>query len=146
MKKTLTIVGIIVAVLIVILIALPFVIDVNKFKPTIETNISDALGRKVKVGVALLPLIFSKRLEGSSFTVTDPQGSLLRSPSGVWNFSTMGAGGSKTKSKDASPPANFSVEKLKISNGTIVIGTTGGHAKTQTYQNVDLEASDLSYP
>ena len=183
MKKTLTIVGIIVAVLIVILIALPFVIDVNKFKPTIETNISDALGRKVqvgnislallsggvsvdnvvisddpsfspspflqakevKVGVALLPLIFSKKLEVSSFTVTDPQVSLLRSPSGVWNFSTMGAGGSKTKSKDASAPANFSVEKLKISNGTIVIGTTGGHAKTQTYQNVDLEASDLSY-
>ena len=183
MKKTLTIVGIIVAVLIVILIALPFVIDVNKFKPTIETNISDALGRKVqvgnislallsggvsvdnvvisddpsfspspflqakevKVGVALLPLIFSKRLEVSSFTVTDPQVSLLRSPSGVWNFSTMGAGGSKTKSKDASAPANFSVEKLKISNGTIVIGTTGGHGKTQTYQNVDLEASDLSY-
>jgi AsmA protein len=183
MKKTLTIVGIIVAVLIVILIALPFVIDVNKFKPTIETNISDALGRKVqvgnislallsggvsvdnvvisddpsfspspflqakevKVGVALLPLIFSKRLEVSSFTVTDPQVSLLRSPSGVWNFSTMGAGGSKTKSKDASAPANFSVEKLKISNGTIVIGTTGGRGKTQTYQNVDLEASDLSY-
>ena len=183
MKKTLTIVGIIVAVLIVILIALPFVIDVNKFKPTIETNISDALGRKVqvgnislallsggvsvdnvvisddpsfspspflqakevKVGVALLPLIFSKKLEVSSFTVTDPQVSLLRSPSGVWNFSTMGAGGSKTKSKDASAPANFSVEKLKISNGTIVIGTTGGHGKTQTYQNVDLEASDLSY-
>jgi AsmA protein len=57
----------------------------------------------------------------------------------------MGAGGSKTKSKDASAPANFSVEKLKISNGTIVIGTTGGHGKTQTYQNVDLEASDLSY-
>jgi AsmA protein len=183
MKKTLTIVGIIVAVLIVILIALPFVIDVNKFKPTIETNISDALGRKVqvgnislallsggvsvdnvvisddssfspspflqakevKVGVALLPLIFSKTLEVSSFTVTDPQVSLLRSPSGAWNFSTMGAGGSKTKSKDASAPANFSVEKLKISNGTIVIGTTGGHGKTQTYQNVDLEASDLSY-
>jgi AsmA protein len=183
MKKTLTIVGIIVAVLIVILIALPFVIDVNQFKPTIETNISDALGRKVqvgnislallsggvsvdnvvisddpsfspspflqakqvKVGVALLPLIFSKKLEVSSFTVTDPQVSLLRSPSGVWNFSTMGAGGSKTKSKDASAPANFSVEELKISNGTIVIGTTGGHGKTQTYQNVDLEASDLSY-
>lgn len=183
MKKTLTIVGIIVAVLIVILIALPFVIDVNKFKPTIETDISDALGRKVevgnislallsggvsvdnvvisddpkfssspflqakqvKVGVALLPLIFAKRLEVSSLTVTDPQVSLLRSSSGVWNFSTMGAGGSKAKTKDASAPANFSVEELKISNGTIIVGTTGAHAKTQTYQNVNLEASDLSY-
>jgi AsmA protein len=157
--------------------------DVNKFKPTIETNISDALGRKVEVGnlslailsggvsvdnvviaddpafsrtpflqakqvtvgVALLPLIFSKRLEVSSFTVTDPQVSLLRSASGVWNFSSMGAGGSKVKSKDASAPANFSVEKLKISHGTIVLGTGGAHPKTQTYQEVNLEASDLSY-
>src|SRR5271163_3237581 len=57
MKKTLTIVGIIVAVLIVILIALPFVIDVNKFKPTIETNISDALGRKVQIGNISLALL-----------------------------------------------------------------------------------------
>jgi AsmA protein len=183
MRKILTIVGIIAAVLVVILVALPFAIDVNKFKPTIETNISDALGRKVelgnislailsggvavdnvviaddpsfsrtpflqakqvKVGVALLPLIFSKRLEVSSFTVTDPQVSLLRSASGKWNFSTMGAGGSKQKSKDASAPANFSVEKLTISHGAIVIGTGGAHPKTQTYQEVDLEASDLSY-
>ncbi len=183
MKKILTIVGIIVAVLIVIVVALPFVIDVNKFKPTIETNISDALGRKVeigkislailsggvsvdgvviaddpafsrtpflqakqvKVGVALLPLIFSQRLEVSSFTVTDPQVSLLRSASGAWNFSTMGAGGGKQKSKDSTAPANFSVQKLTISNGTIVIGTGGAHPKTQTYQEVSLEASDLSY-
>ena len=183
MKKILTIIGVIVVVLILIVIALPFMIDVNKFKPTIETNISDALGRKVevgnislailsggvsvdnvviaddpaysrtpflqarqvKVGVALLPLIFSKRLEVSSFTVTDPQVSLLRSASGAWNFSTMGAGASKAKSKDSSAPANFSVEELKISNGTIVMGTGGVHPKTQTYQEVNLEASDLSY-
>ena len=183
MKKILTIVGIIVAVLILIVIALPFVIDVNKFKPTIETNISDALGRKVeignislailsggvsvdnvviaddptfshtpflhatqvKVGVALLPLIFSKTLEVRSFTVTDPQVSLLRSSSGAWNFATMGAGGSKTKSKDASAPANFSVEKLKISNGTIVVGTASARGETQTYTEVNLDASDLSY-
>jgi len=183
MKKILTIVGIIVAVLILIVVALPFVIDVNKFKPTIETNISDALGRKVeignislailsggvsvdnvviaddpafshtpflhatqvKVGVALLPLIFSKTLEVRSFTVTDPQVSLLRSSSGAWNFSTMGAGGSKAKSKDASAPANFSVEKLKISNGTIVVGTASARGKTQTYTEVNLEASDLYY-
>jgi AsmA protein len=57
----------------------------------------------------------------------------------------MGAGGTKQKSASPSAPANFSVEKLAITNGTIVVGTTGSHQKTQTYQNVDLEASDLSY-
>src|ERR1700733_699028 len=128
MKKLLAVVGIVVVVLLLIAVILPHLIDVNHFKGTIETQITDALGRKVemgnislsvlsggvsvdnvvvsddpsfspspflqakevKVGVALLPLIFSKRLEVSSFTVTDPQVSLLRSPSGAWNFSTMG--------------------------------------------------------
>ncbi len=184
MKKLLTIVGIVVVVLFVIALLLPHLIDVNHFKPEIQTQISDALGRKVdignielaifsggvaidnlviaddpafspspflqakevKVGVALFSLIVSRRLEVSSFTVTDPQVSLLRSPSGQWNFSTMGAGGAKgKKSENSSAPANIAVEKLTISNGTIVIGSTGSHQKTQTYQNMDLEASDLSY-
>jgi AsmA protein len=184
MKKLLTIVGIVVVILFLIALILPHVIDVNHFKPEIQTQVSDALGRKVeignielaifsggvaidnlvitddpafspspflqakevKVGVALFPLIFSRRLEVSSFTVTDPQVSLLRSPTGQWNFSTMGAGGAKgKKSESSSAPTKIGVEKLTISNGTIVIGSTGSHQKTQTYQNVDLEASDLSY-
>jgi AsmA protein len=183
MKKLLKIVGIIVVVLIVIVIALPLFIDANKFKPTIETEASSALGRKVEignislallrggvsvdnvviaddpafshtpflqakkvtVGVALLPMIFSRKLEVSSFTVIDPDVSLLRSPSGTWNFSSMGAGGAKPKSSDSSAPSSFAVEKVKISNGTIVMGTGGAHPKTQTYTEVNLEASDLSY-
>jgi AsmA protein len=183
-KKLLTIVGIVVVVLLLIAIILPHVIDVNHFKPEIQTQITDALGRsvtignielaifsggvkvddvviaddphfspspflqakEVKVGVALMPLIFSHRLEVSSFTVTDPQVSLLRSPSGQWNFSTMGAGGAKSKkSENSSAPTNIAVAELKISNGTIVVGTTGSHQKTQTYKEVNLEASDLSY-
>jgi AsmA protein len=183
-KKLLTIVGIVVVVLLLIAIILPHVIDVNHFKPEIQTQITDALGRsvtignielaifsggvkvddvviaddphfspspflqakEVKVGVALMPLIFSHRLEVSSFTVTDPQVSLLRSPSSQWNFSTMGAGGAKSKkSENSSAPTNIAVAELKISNGTIVVGTTGSHQKTQTYKEVNLEASDLSY-
>ena len=50
MKKILIIVGIVVAVLLVIVIALPFVIDVNRFKPTLETDLTTALNRKVEIG------------------------------------------------------------------------------------------------
>lgn len=183
MKKPLVIIGIIVVVLLVIVIALPFIINVNRFKPEIETKLSDALGRKVeigniglsilsggvnvdnlvvaddpafshspflqakelKAGVALLPLIFSGKLEVSSFTITEPNLSILRSPSGKWNFSSLGAGGqAKGGTSSSSAPANFSVEKLKLDNGTMVVGTVGV-GKTQTYQDVNLEASDLSY-
>jgi AsmA protein len=184
MKKPLTIIGIVIVVLLLIIIILPFVINVNRFKPTLESKLTDALGRKVeigniglsiitgsvnvdnlvvaddpafshspflqakelKAGVALLPLIFSGKLEVSSFTVTDPQVSILHSPSGRWNFSSLGAGASQAPAKsNSSAAAAFSVEELKLTNGTMVVGTVGAGGKTQTYQDVNLEASDLSY-
>lgn len=186
MKKPLTIIGIVVVVLLLIIIILPFVIDVNRFKPTLESKLSDALGRQVeigniglsiisgsvdvdnlviaddpafshspflqakelKAGVALMPLIFSGKLEVSSFTVTDPQVSILRSPSGKWNFSSLGASGSQAPAKTSAPSSSaaaLSVEELKLTNGTMVVGTVGAGGKTQTYQDMNLEASDLSY-
>ena len=54
--KALKIVGIIVAVLIVIAIALPFFIDANMFRPKLETDLTAALGRQVKVGNLSLSL------------------------------------------------------------------------------------------
>jgi AsmA protein len=182
-KKTLIIVGAVIVLLVVIVIAIPLFVDVNKYKPTLETDLSTALGRKVEIGnihlsilsggmsmdevsiaddpafsttpflqakqltagVAILPLIFSKKIEVSSFTVTDPQVSLLRSPSGKWNYSSLGSGAAKSQSESSNSAADISVAKLDISNGTIVVGTAGGRGKTHTYQDVNLEASDLSY-
>ncbi len=184
-KKVLIIAGSILVLLIVVALALPMFIDANKFKPTLETDITSALGRKVeignislsilaggvtvdnisiaddptfspspfltakelKVGVALVPLIFSKRLEVESFTVTDPQVTLLRSAGGKWNFSSLGANASKSKEAKSpdSSETNLSVAKLKISNGALVVGNTATPGKTRRYENVDLEASDFSY-
>ncbi len=210
-KKVLITVGIIVVLLIIIVVALPLFIDANRFKPTLETDLSKALGRKVeignislsvfsggvsvdsvsiaddpafsqspfltatqlKAGVALMPLIFSKRLDVSSFTVTDPQVTLLRAQSGRWNYSSLGSSTPnvapatpnerktpEVKPQETKPPetnpaqpagssstaTNFSVEKLTISNGTITVGNVGpGGGKTQKYQNVNLDASNLSY-
>ncbi len=184
MKKALIIAGGVVALLLIVIIALPLFIDANQFKPTLETDLAAALGRKVSigniklsifsggvtvddisiaddpafsqspfltakqlaVGVSLMPLIFSKRIDVQSLTINDPQVSLVRSASGTWNFSSMGAAGSqpKTQSGDSST-ANFSVAKFKISNGSIVVGTTVPGGKRRTYQNVNLDASNLSY-
>jgi len=188
MKKLLLILGGLIVLLLIIALVLPFVIDVNKFKPTLEADISKALGRQIQignvelsifsggvtlddvsiaddpafshspfltakqlsVGVSLIPLIFSQKLEVRSFTVVQPEVSLLRSPSGVWNFSSLGAGGSRSTSKGAGPSAatDISVEKLAITHGRISMGTAGSggaHSKPQVYEELDLEASDLSY-
>jgi AsmA protein len=182
MKKLPIVIGAVVLVLVVIMAALPFLIDVNRFKPTLEADLSASLGRKVQIGniglslfsgsvkvdnvsvaddpafggapflqakqlaagVAIRPLMFSKKLEVRSFTITDPTVTLLRNPAGTWNFSSLGAG---TRSKTDSSPGqtDFSVQKISIVNGTVTVGRIGTGGKTQTYQNVGLEASDLSY-
>jgi AsmA protein len=184
MKKILVIAAVVIAVLLVIVIALPFFINANQFKPTLETDLSQALGRKVEignidlallaggvsidnvtisddpafsptpflkakqltVGVSLLSLIFSKKLEVRSFTITDPEVSLMRSSSGKWSFSSLGAAAPKSSAPAASSGStNFTVEKLTISNGTITVSKAGESKKPHVYSEVNLEASDLSY-
>lgn len=68
--KALKIVGIIVAVLIVIAIALPFFIDANMFRPKLETDLTAALGRQVKVGNLSLSL-FTGSVAADDISIAD---------------------------------------------------------------------------
>jgi AsmA protein len=115
--------------------------------------------KKLSAGVSIWPLIFSKRLDVTSFTISDPQVVLLRAASGRWNYSTLGtkgAGSSESESSanveqapassssSSSAVTEVSVRKFNLSNGTVTVGAVGS-SRTHNYQNVDLEASDLSY-
>ncbi len=129
MKRALKIIAVVIVVLVVIVLALPFLINVNTFRPRIESELTNALGRKVtvgnlslslwsgslaaddiaiaddpsfgnapfirakalNVGVEVLPLIMSKTLHITDLTLSGPQVSLLRTPAGKWNFSTLGS-------------------------------------------------------
>jgi AsmA protein len=57
MKRILKIAGIAIAILLVILIAIPFLINVNSFRPRIEAAANEALGRQVKVGNLSLSIL-----------------------------------------------------------------------------------------
>ncbi|HJZ64117.1 MAG TPA: AsmA family protein [Candidatus Acidoferrum sp.] len=70
MGRTLKIVGIIVAVIVVLLLVAPFLIPVNSFRPTIEQTASDALGRKVQLGDLSLSLI-SGSLTAKNLSIGD---------------------------------------------------------------------------
>ena len=188
-KKMLTIVGVIVAVLLLVILILPSLIDANRYKPEIQAKLGTALGRNVQigniklsifsggvvvddvaisddpafsnsqflaakeltVGVHLIPLIFSKQLEVESITIKDPQVTLLRNKAGVWNYSSMGGGASKTEAKAPSSPSSassansLSVGKIEITNGKISVGNVGSRAKPLVYQDVNLTVTDLSY-
>src|SRR5947199_6190402 len=155
MKRALKIFGIVVAVMLLAVITLPFLVNVNSFRPRLESELSTALGRDVKVGnlslsilsgsvaadnlsiaddpafssnpfvqakqlkvgVELIPLIFSKALYVTQLTLDQPQIMLLRSASGKWNFSSLGGqSGAKPTNSGQAPSSSASNPNLAVSN------------------------------
>jgi AsmA protein len=189
MSSKLKWVAIAIVAIIVILFIVPFLIPVNKFKPTIEAKASESLGRKVqlgnlslslfsgsvgiddvsisddpkfnsgpfltaksvKVGVELIPLIFSQQLNVTEISIIDPQVTMLKDPSGRWNFSSIGSS-SANGSTPAKPAAgnsgggsaeSVSIAKLKLEDGQITVGNTNSQ-KRSVYTKVDLTATDVA--
>jgi AsmA protein len=70
MSRTLRIIAIVVVVLIVLVVVTPFLIPVDKFRPTIEEKASQVLGREVKFGNLSLSLL-SGSLSAESLSVGD---------------------------------------------------------------------------
>jgi len=102
----------------------------------------------VKVGVQLMPLIFSKQLKVTSLTVQKPDITLLKNAAGKWNYSTIGGGSQQQKSTEPSGKSvpDVSVDKFEIADGTVRVGHSGGHTagKESVYQNVNLVAHNIS--
>ncbi len=68
--KALRWLGIVVALLLVIVLAIPFLINVNQFRPRLETALSQALGREVKLGDLKLSIL-SGSVEASDLDIAD---------------------------------------------------------------------------
>ena len=183
MKRALKIIGIVVAVILVIAIALPFIINVNSFRPKLESTLTSALGREVKVGnlglsilsgsvsaedlsiaddpafskdpfvrakslhvgVEVMPLIFSKKLNVTELVLDQPEIRLIQTPSGKWNFSSLG-GQKQPQKPDSSSSASmdsFSVNRLAVKDGSLSMGKTNS-SRVQTYKDVDITVNNFS--
>jgi len=100
----------------------------------------------VRVGVAMMPLIFSRALNVTSVTIKDPQVILLHNPAGQWNYSSIGGAAANTANNQAAQnnnPSDLSINKLSLENGTIIVGYVGNPKRT-TYDHVNVEASNIS--
>jgi len=105
--------------------------------------------KSLEAGVALMPLIFSKTLRVESFVLEQPAVALIRSSSGTWNFSSLGAAAAG-KPAPSDPPSSSSavgvlVRKLAINGGQVSVATRGSKLPPRVYRDVSLQASDLSY-
>jgi AsmA protein len=100
----------------------------------------------VKVGVNLLPLIFSKRLEVTSLTVQKPEIVLLRNAAGKWNYSSLGVSTAKSTPPSGEASPALSIDKFEIVDGKIRVGQSNARTATRerVYQNVNLVARNIS--
>jgi AsmA protein len=188
-KRTIRIIAIVVGILIVVAIAVPFLVDVNSFRPKLEGELSSALGRQVKVGnlslsifsgsvtadnisiaddpafskdpfvtakslkvgVEVIPLVFSKTLHVTGLTLEEPQITLLKSANGTWNFSSIGSNAPQAGQPPPAPQAAqpgqpaggaFAVDNVDISDGRLLVGEA--NSKPHTYEKVNIEVTNFS--
>jgi len=186
MKRALKIIGIVVVVILLVVIALPFLVNVNSFRPKLESELSSALGREVKVGnlslsilsgsvsaenlsiaddpafskdpfirakalkvgMEVMPLIFSKTLHVTDITLDQPEIFLLHDASGKWNFSSLGnkseASAKSTPAAGPSSTPNLSVSKLHVKDGRLSVNRANSSAKAHVYDKVNIAVRDFS--
>jgi AsmA protein len=188
MKRAVKWIAIGAGVLIVAAVALIFLIDVNRFRPTLESSLGEALHRSVKlgnlslsifsgsfeandleiaedpsfgkvpflrakalrIGVELRPLIFSHQLNVTGITIEKPEITLLQTPAGNWNYSSLGT----STSAPAKPAVKattaageglaLTVHRLNINDGRLTIGRTSPNWKPLVLDEVNLEVLEFS--
>jgi AsmA protein len=172
--------------LVLLAIAVPFMVDANAFRPMLESQLGDALGRPVKlgdlrlkllsgaveagdlsiaedpefrkqivgikppdpwlearsvqIGVELMPLLFSRKLNVTRIVIEEPRVTLIQSPAGAWNFSSLGGRAVSAPKPDPAPsgqPLDLSVKLVKIENGRFAFGRV-------ILEKVDVELRDFS--
>ncbi len=109
--------------------------------------------KSLKVGVELIPLIFSKKLNVTEVTLNQPEISLVRSENGEkWNFSSLG-GNNASAAKPAGPSAsgssssgttNMSVAKVNVKDGRLTISRDGSNEKPRVYDKVNIVVNKFS--
>ena len=126
--------------------------------------------KALKVGVEMIPLIFSKTLNVTELTLEQPQIDLVKSENGErWNFSSIGTQTASTAQQTKAPPQpmkaqpeskpspsenqpasagtnpNLTVAKLNVKDGRITISQAGSASGPHVYSNVNVEIKNFAF-
>ena len=96
--------------------------------------------KALKVGVELLPLIFSRSVRATSVTLEEPQIALISNPAGKWNFSSLSAKNEKAAASNT--PADFNIRELRIQDGRVLVGSG---SRQKVYEDVQVRAEDVGF-
>lgn len=186
MKRVLKIFAILIVLVIVAAVALPFLVNPNQFRPLLESKLSDALGREVKlgdldlsllsgsvkatdlsigddpafskasfvrakslsIGVDLMPLILSRKLNVTGITIQAPDIDLIQNRAGEWNFSSLGGKSSKpatpAPAADSNKLPDLSVDSIKLTDGRLTLTKTGVKTPPLVLDKVNIQVTGFS--
>lgn len=100
--------------------------------------------KSLELGVRLWPLLLHRDLRITSLTLDQPVVRLLQSRDGSWNFAKFGGGATQPDAPTAEAsqvPLAFSVDKLRINDGSIELKRAAGDSRT--YQKVQVSADHV---
>jgi uncharacterized protein involved in outer membrane biogenesis len=106
---------------------------------------------EVSIKVEMIPLIFSKQVHVTGFSINGPKINLIRRANGTWNYSTLGAASAKSSTpKDQSGSmTGVTISSVQVSNGQVNVSTDSaagtGAAVKRTYDKVDLNAKNFAF-
>ena len=107
--------------------------------------------KTLKIGIEMIPLLFSREIHITGFALDSPRTILLRAANGTWNYSSIGSAHSAAPaSKESSSLIpNLTVGHVNITNGQLITGNVPvpGAASTprRTFDQIDFDAKDFSF-
>jgi AsmA protein len=180
-----------IAVIFILLLVLPLVVDADRFRPMVQEQAQQALQRQVnigklgfsvwsgavvahdlsiqddpafskapfvrasalKIGVEVWPFLISREVHVRSLELQEAEINLVRSPSGKWNFDSLGARPATPKPRStskAAPTASaapaISIAELLVTHGRITVLQQDSHGRgtSHAYQDVNVQLRDFS--
>lgn len=101
--------------------------------------------QSLALGVRLWPLLVDRQLRITSLTLDKPRVRLLQIPAGRWSFASFGSHGmpppTPSTTESATQPLAFSVDKLRINDGSIELKRAVGDSRS--YTKVQLSAEHV---
>lgn len=97
----------------------------------------------LKIGVELVPLIFSKQLHIRGFTLVSPRVQLLRAANAKWNYSSLGKNSPSTAKSAHETVPDVTANEIAVTGGSVTLTTPG--APPLTYSQVDVQIDNFGF-
>jgi hypothetical protein len=104
---------------------------------------------EVKIDVEMIPLITSRQVKITGFSIEKPTINLIRHANGTWNYSTIGSAQSSHPAGSSNSMTGVTIGDISVSDGTLRVATESAPGAPVTpkriYDKLNIEAKNFSF-